>query len=356
MLLLFREYFLVFFKEENFKFKYLSLEELIINLDRLTRFKLPDESYNRVFFSILQKNLISPKFSKAQLEKLNAKVISKAIETIWNKSVKKLFPERKINYEINRTIKLLINLQYKNLDENTISLIKTKLSISPILEEIDIKEAPNNLKLLIHANKLFSKKNKVTKKSLISLRKKLHLTFPTEKLLIVEGITEEILLPVFARKMNKNFEDYGIFVLGAGGKSKSPELYIKLKEKLKIPVILLFDNDAKEICELLQINLLKKDKTIIIDKGEFEDIISLNLLKRAINKEYGEFNLITKKDLQIYTRMCQNIENYFKSQKLGEFKKAKFAKIIAKNIKYNTDISIEVENIIKEIIRTKETL
>ena len=54
-----------------------------------------------------------------------------------------------------------------------------------------------------------------------------------------------------------NFDELGIFILGAGGKSKSPSLYLKLKDKLKIPVIMLFDSDAKEICEFLNKSLYK---------------------------------------------------------------------------------------------------
>ena len=48
--------------------------------------------------------------------------------------------------------------------------------------------------------------------------------------------------------------------------------------------------------------------------------------------------------------MCENIELFYKSRHLGEYKKSKVAKILAENIKYDTDISDEIKNIIKMII------
>ena len=181
-------------------------------------------------------------------------------------------------------------------------------------------------------------------------RKKYNLKFPISKLIIVEGITEEILLPIFAKKLKHDFDNEGIYILGAGGKSKSPALYVKLKEKVKIPIVLLFDNDAIEICNILNKNLTKKDKIIIISQGEFEDILSLNLIKRSLNSEYEPVSKLLIDDLRIENKMCNNIELFYRTRHLGEFKKSKFSKIIAENIKYETDITEEIKNIIFSII------
>ena len=184
---------------------------------------------------------------------------------------------------------------------------------------------------------------------LIYESKKHSLLFPIRKLLIVEGITEEILLPVFASKLKSDFNKNGIYILGAGGKSKSPNLYINLKDKLKIPVILLFDSDAKEICNILKQNIYPKDKILIIEKGEFEDILSVNLIKRALNNEYETVLPVIKKDLLLFPKMCSNLEYLYRTRQLGEFKKAKFAKIISQNIRYKTDITDEIKNLIFNI-------
>ncbi len=325
------------------KYKLLSVDELIINLDRLSRFKLPEDVFPRVFYNIIFKHLISPKYSKQEIEALDAYTISKIVKTIWNESVKHHFNIVKRDKNKINLIKFLVNASFKNTEARTKVLINTDLIISPILDIINYDSAPYNLKFLIKADK--------TAFNYDILRKKFSLKFPIRKLLIVEGITEEILLPVFAEQLNCNFNQEGIYILGAGGKSKSPSLYMQYKNKLKIPAILLFDSDAKEIFNDLKNNLLNKDSEIIIEKGEFEDILSLNLIKRALNKEYIPATPILKSDLKLYPKMCDNIEHFYKIRKLGEFKKSNFAKIIAKNVKYNTDITLEIKKIVYNIIK-----
>lgn len=338
------------FNTNDYKFKLLSFDELVINLDRLSRFKLPEDSYNRVFYSILSKCLISPKYSKSQLEQLPIDILSDLVKLIWNKSTIILFPNCKNNSQVNKALKYLVTIPFKNVDRNTKLLLNTKLILSPILENICYESAPLNLKFLIKVNSCFNFKNTFNKSKIDFFRKKYALKFPIKKLLIVEGITEENLIPVFAEKLGFNFNEEGIFVLGAGGKSKSPDIYLKLKDKLRIPIFLLFDSDADKICNSLIKLILKKDKIVIIKSGEFEDIISLNLIKRALNFEYETISPLKKDDLKIYNKMCENLEYFYKTRNIGEFKKAKFSKIIAKNIKYSSDISTEIKDIIYTLI------
>ena len=247
-------------------------------------------------------------------------------------------------------LKWLCAYTFKCIDKRTKNFINTNLNINPILSELNYKSVPINLKFLKLTNNL---KNK---DEILNESKKHSFLFPIRKLLIVEGITEEILLPVFASKLNCDFNKEGIYILGAGGKSKSPNLYLKLKDIIYIltgemenPVILLFDSDAKEICNLLKKNIYPKDKILLIQKGEFEDILSLNLIKRALNNEYETVLPVIKKDLLLFPKMCDNLEHLYRTRHLGEFKKAKFAKIISQNIKYKTDITDEIKNLILNI-------
>lgn len=337
-------------KNKHIKYNLLSFDELVINLDRLSRFKLPEDSFNRVFSSIIFKHLLVPKYTKADIEKMDAKCLANIVKEIWNASVKKICNSENKSQIPNKALSLIIEKTFKNIDERTRVLIKTKLDISPLLEKIDYKTSPENIKFLIKVNEEINSITDLNIENLIDLRKKYKLLFPIQKLVIVEGITEETLLPVFADKLNANFKANGIFVLGAGGKSKSPSLYIQLKNKLKIPVILLFDSDAKEICSSLSKNIDKKDKAILIENGEFEDIMSINLLKRALNAEYQPATPIIKEDLHLYSKMCENIENFYRTRHLGEFKKSKLSKIIAQNVKYDTDITDEIKKIIHSIV------
>ncbi len=335
--------------KESVKYKLLTFDELVINLDRLSRFKLPETSYNRVFNSIIYRNLISPKYSQTDIERLSADYISQIVKKIWNESVYNLFGKCESFSACQKALLMLSDLTFKNIDERTKKLICTKLNISPILEKIDYNSSPYNLRFLKKVNEIFKSEN-ITKEDIFTLRIKYALKFPISKLIIVEGITEEILLPVFASKLNHDFNKEGIYILGAGGKSKSPSIYMELKDKLKIPINLLFDSDAIEVFSLIQKNLLQKDKAFIIQNGEFEDILSLNLIKRALNNEYLPVSPISIKELSEYESMCKNIENFYRTRHLGEYKKSKVSKIIAKNVKYPTDITEQIKNLIINII------
>lgn len=328
---------------KTIKYKFLTYEELIISIDRLSRFKLPEDSYYRVFSSIILKCVIAPKYSKTDIEKLKAKELSEIVKLIWNSSVENIYGKEKKSKKIN-LLKYLAEFSFKNIDSKTQILIDTDLHITQLIKDIDYNSAPINLKFL-YKNLEETEKKQILFNSINS-----GLMFPIRKLIIVEGITEEILLPVFAKKLKHDFCKEGIYILGAGGKSKSPSLYLKLKEKVKVPITLLFDNDAAEICEILKDNLDNKDKIVIISKGEFEDILSPNLIKRALNNEYEPATPVIIEDLRIHKKMCENLEEFYKTRHLGEFKKSKLSKIIAENIKYDTDITEEIKNIISNVI------
>ena len=337
-------------KKNSLKYKLLSFDELVINLDRLTRFKNPEYSYKRVFYSIISKYLITPKYTNKEIELLDAKLISRIVKEIWNNSVKECCNFKVINNSSFDAFKLCINNTFKNIDINTTTFINTPLWFSPILDKIKDENIPFNLKFLKKINMIVDNQNKLSINNLREYRVKYKLKYPVEKLLIVEGVTEEILLPVFAEKLNKNFDENGLFILGAGGKSKSPKLYSTLKDKLKIPMVLLFDLDAMEMCNILDEQLLKKDKYIILKKGEFEDILSPNVIKRSLNNEYEPASPLKKEDLKIHEKMCDNISEFYRTRHLGEFKKSKVAKLVAKNLKYDSDISEDIRELLSSIL------
>ena len=64
------------------KIKQLTKEQLIISIDRLTRFKEPDIKYLRVYKDIILNNLIEPKFKKAELDNMDYEEIKNIAEQI----------------------------------------------------------------------------------------------------------------------------------------------------------------------------------------------------------------------------------------------------------------------------------
>ena len=68
------------------KFKKLTKEQIIISIDRLTRFKATKEKYLRVFSDILTSSLIEPKLKKNDIEKMDFEILTKMVSEIFNSS------------------------------------------------------------------------------------------------------------------------------------------------------------------------------------------------------------------------------------------------------------------------------
>ena len=69
------------------KIKPLSKEQIIISLDRLTRFKNPEAKYLRVFKDIITNNLIDPKYRKSQLDEMDYEILKNYVQEIINYSL-----------------------------------------------------------------------------------------------------------------------------------------------------------------------------------------------------------------------------------------------------------------------------
>lgn len=323
------------------KIKPMSLEEMTLATDRLTRFKFPDNKYNRVFREILAKYLITPKISFKEYENLDYNEISYLIKKIFNFSLAQI-SDTKYSCELYKFI-IKQDQSIFNISNETKKLMNTEIPYEAILGLNKEKKLCKNLEFL----KIYLNKNENIKK----LRKKYKTLFPIEKIVLAEGITEEILLPKFAQILNYDFEENGIIVIPAGGKNQVAKEYIKIKEQIKIPIIILLDADATEIAQKISNKQREEDKLILIEKGEFEDILPLNLLKEAINYQFINIFKISESDFSTEINRVKNLEEIYRINGLGEFKKAEFAHTIntVLNSKSLNFISPEIKNIIHEI-------
>lgn len=321
---------------DNIKVKPLTKEQLIISIDRLTRFK--KGKYFRVFSEIVSNNLISPKFKKTELEQMPSKDLKNIAEKIINYSLENLGYENVEDYSINKKL-----LKYENstfiLDKNTTELIDNKINYKAFLNLID-ETSVKNLQWLKALNQT---------KEIKELRKEKELLFPIEKVVIVEGATEEILLPEFAKLCKYNFAQNGIYVIPAGGKNQVVKLYYELIEYLRCPIFVLLDKDAKENLEQIKPKLRKTDKIHLLKCGEFEDLIPIDLINRTLEYELSTLSIIDKNIFQTQEPRTKVLEEIFKTRGMHEFKKAEFAKMIKNNIKDKNDVSAEIQEIIKEI-------
>lgn len=297
------------------KYKKIPKNYIKVCIDRLTRFKSPNEKYERVFYDILNKFLISD--SKGHFtESLSVDELCNMVSEIFNSS---------IPYEYDSFLSDILFKEEQNafkLDEDEIKFLNTKLNLTGAIRYLmDEFMLPLNLERL---KKLELNRNLPTAK----LRQKYSLLHPVNKVILTEGATEEILLSKFAAYLGYDFNKEGVLVLGAGGKNQVARKYYKMIDTLKLPIFILLDSDAIETRELILTKLRPQDRVYLIKTGEFEDILPLQLIIKAINDNFSNNLHCFESDFDPNIKMTKNLHNLFKSKGFGEYKKAEFAKMI----------------------------
>lgn len=331
---------------KNSKVKPLTKSQIIISIDRLTRFKNTETKYLRVFKDILTQNLIEPKFKKTDLEKMDYSELRNWAEFVINYSLEMAGLTLENDYLINQRLLNYENSVFEN-NKNVQELLNNKINYKACLSYIDEK-SPKNLLWL---------KNLEISSNIRKSRFDNSLRFPVEKVVIAEGATEETLLPEFAKRCGYDFDKEGIYVLSAGGKNQVVKLYYQLVESLKLPIFVLLDKDAKENLEEIQPRLRDIDKIHLLDCGEFEDLLPIKLVERTLDYELKNISMLEKEKLNEDIPRVKFLEEVFKTRGMHEFKKVEFAQMVKKNIKHEEDISPEVVEIIDEIrLSTKDRL
>ena len=323
------------------KFKFLSKEQLMISFDRLTRFKPTKDKYYRVFSDVITSCLIEPVYKKQELLSMSAIELTNIAQKIINESLNELDiiqTKQKTNVDFNKIIKECENSVFIN-DSETQNYLDNSIDYERFIPLID-ESCPINLRWL----KALSNND-----NLIKLRHDKGLKFPIQKVLLVEGITEEILLPAFSKYLGFDFYKEGIQIIPAGGKNQVVKMYYKLIEELRIPIFILLDKDAEENINQIKPKLRSIDKIHLVSCGEFEDLLPKTLIIKTVNNELSNFASISENDLDSSIPEAQNLENIFKTKGLHEFKKAEFAKLVKDNITEDSDISPEIASIVMEI-------
>ncbi len=335
------------------KFKNLTKEQLIISFDRLTRFKPTKEKYFRVFSDIILSNLTEPVYKKQELLNMSADKITKIAEEIINSSLNDIYTAsasvKNLSKEkgtLNKVIENYENSLYIN-DSDTQKYLNNNIDYDLLVSLID-ESCPINLRWLKSLHSLSCVKSP-GKNDLLKLRHENGLKYPIQKLLLVEGITEEILLPVFSRYLGFDFYKEGIQIFAAGGKNQVVKMYYKLIEELKIPIFVLLDKDAENNIEQIKPKLRNIDKIHLVSCGEFEDLLPRSLIIKTLNNELSNFAYVTDEDFEADFSTAVNLDNIFKLKGLHEFKKAEFSKLVKDSISEDSDISPEIASIIMEI-------
>ena len=338
------------------KYKNLTKEQIIISLDRLTRFKNTREKYLRVYIDVLISCLLEPRLKKSEIEKMDFAIITEYVSKILNTSVNYLLQEQRNNQQIsNKYIKEFL-CDYENsifiCNTETQKLLNNNIDYVNALSLID-EDSPVNLKWLRELAVMLNSFQHPSNLDFYMISKQVRneklLKFPVEKVILVEGITEEILLPAFSRFLGYDFYAHGIQIIPAGGKNQVVKMYYKLAQELKLPIFVLLDKDAEDNINQIKPRLRNIDKIHLVSCGEFEDLLPKTLIVKTVNEHFKNFLRITEEDLIRDLPTAKVLEELFKTKGLHEFKKAEFAKLVRENINNEQDISDEIRQVVDEI-------
>ncbi len=316
------------------KIKPLTKEQIIISIDRLTRFKHPEIKYLRVFKDIILSNLIIPKFKKSELDKMDYATLRDYAQNIINSSLKTTENDYGINKKIYNYEKSIFFL-----NDETLKLLNNQINYKGCLNFIENTDK-KNLAWLKELNEI---------NDIIKSRQEKALHYPVEKIIIAEGATEETLLPEFAKLCGYDFDKNGIHLIAAGGKNQVVRVFYEMSQSLKIPIFVLLDKDGTENSKEIQPKLRSQDKIHIINCGEFEDLLPEDLIKRTINYGLKDISIIEEQELKETTSRVKFLKEVFKTRGMHEFKKVEFAQMVKTNITSSSDVSTEIKNIIEEI-------
>lgn len=338
------------------KYKNLTQEQIIICLDRLTRFKQTREKYLRVFSDILTSCLIEPKIRRNDIENMDFLQIAEYVSEIFNASLTKKSENWSLNTKIVEFLRDYENSVFIN-DNETQKFLHNNINYISAIELIQ-ESSQINLRWLVNVINNIAEFDdfNLSLKQYRDSREKYLLKYPVEEVILVEGITEEILLPAFSKYLGHDFYAKGIQIIAAGGKNQVVKLYYELSQELKIPIFVLLDKDAEENIQQIKPRLREQDRIHLVSCGEFEDLLPKSLIVKTVNSHFENFLSITESDFNKDIPTAKILEEIFKTKGLHEFKKAEFSKLVRDKIESDTDISAEVKTIIEEIMITKKKL
>jgi hypothetical protein len=326
---------------QKIKFKKISEDEQKVYLRRLNRFKYPLDKRQRVYLQILTAHTIEPKISKKTFDMLSPAEADELTSYIWNES----FPG-KIHFN-------------QAFFENEVRCFNSRKMLEDLFG-VALEDEPDKAylkKIITDAGYEYPSDAKTYDEIYIALQRQYALNLPefefakVNKVLLVEGATEEILLPKFAKLLGFDFEKEGIFLIASGGKNQVLKDYLAYKENLNLPMKVLLDFDAKEQYDIIKSILRPQDDIFLIEEGEFEDLLDEKLILKALNREFRNTAQVEYSDLsgelQGDLPMCDRLYELYKIKGLGEFKKVEFAKIIFEALSSKNEIGEKFQKLME---------
>jgi hypothetical protein len=186
-------------------------------------------------------------------------------------------------------------------------------------------------------------------------RHQLPASFLPRRVLLVEGPTEQIVIPHLAQCLGLNLAARAIMLVSAGGANQLMRRYMHYRELVALPIDCILDGDVASHGEALSEHLRDQDHLYILSSSEMESVFSLEQLTLIANcylENHREGSIqpeIKISDWQRNVSTKEALERLWRKRGLGSFDKIGFARAVAKSIRWPAQVPIEIKAIIEKI-------
>lgn len=177
-------------------------------------------------------------------------------------------------------------------------------------------------------------------------------------LLLVEGQTEAIVLPHFARLSDLSFSQLGVEVIASGGAKQVARRYLTIKDTVRLPIVCVLDGDAEHSAELIEDALRDCDQLVSLAVVELEDSYSYEQLLYLLEEHLARFGQTLSQcefALPESGRRKDALNKIYRDRGLGDFDKIGFANEVVASCKKSTDVPLEMA-IVLDAVRMTLTL
>jgi hypothetical protein len=181
--------------------------------------------------------------------------------------------------------------------------------------------------------------------------------FLPERILLVEGPTEQIVIPHLARCLNLDLDARRIMLVPSGGANQVLRRYLNFRELVSIPINCLLDGDVAQYAEAISEHLRDQDELFSLDSGEIEDVFSREQLTQIANS-YIQLHKESSVDAPVLideigeeSSNKEVLERLWRRRNWGSFDKIGFAQATTKSITDASEVPGELRQIIEKIAK-----
>jgi len=172
-----------------------------------------------------------------------------------------------------------------------------------------------------------------------------------DALLLVEGTTEEDVIPEWARTLGIDLDELGISILSIRGAEKGKyclKMWKEITRSAQIPLFILLDAHARdEAQELIEQGLIDRDRCVVLNVTSIEENYPKKYVLKAIKEEWG----IQMSSSELENTKAETIKNALeeKGMKLnGNWWKPVLGRRVAKMMKVS-EIPDETRRLIERV-------